>query len=126
MRRAHVALSAFLLAGLLVAGCASGGSGTSSSGGSANLVTTEELAEFENQDLYRALQQLRPRWFRQRSASEPLRVLLDGSRFGDAERLRDIPVSTVGEVRYRNGRDATTRYGTGYGGGVLEVSSRRR
>ena len=29
-------------------------------------------------------------------------------------------------IRFRSGPDATTRYGTGYGGGTIEVRSRNR
>jgi len=37
--------------------------------------------------------------------------------------LARIPASDVKSIHHLNGRDATTRYGTGHGGGVLEVAT---
>jgi hypothetical protein len=52
---------------------------------------------------------------------EPLIVYLNGVNAGGIGILEQIRAAEVREIRYVNGRDATTRYGTGHGGGVLEV-----
>jgi hypothetical protein len=43
---------------------------------------------------------------------------------GDLSFLRSIRTNQVEEIRHMSGSDATTRYGTGYGGGTIEVRSR--
>ena len=78
-----------------------------------------------NLSAYDAVQRLRPRWLQLRGGTDiPPVVFLDGSNMGGPETLRTIQASSVREMRYRDGRDATTRYGTGYGGGVIEVTTR--
>jgi hypothetical protein len=49
----------------------------------------------------------------------------DGLRLGDLEELRRIPIETVGEVRYLDGREAVARYGGEFGKGAIVVTSRR-
>ncbi|HLA14370.1 MAG TPA: hypothetical protein VJZ25_05040, partial [Gemmatimonadaceae bacterium] len=51
-------------------------------------------------------------------------VFLDGQRYGDIETLKTMPVQTIREIRYLSASDATTKYGTGYTNGVIEVYTR--
>jgi outer membrane receptor for ferrienterochelin and colicin len=53
-------------------------------------------------------------------------VVVDGARFGELEELRRIPAEDVERIHFLRGPDATTIYGTGYGGGAIEVTTRRR
>jgi hypothetical protein len=39
--------------------------------------------------------------------------------------MANIPASRVKEIRFINARDATTRWGTGYGSGVILVTTKR-
>lgn len=88
-----------------------------------------------NLSAFEAIRLLRPRWLQSRGTSSiagaqggrlfPV-VMVDGSRFGTLEDLRHITVEDVESIRFISGRDATTIYGTGYGGGIIEVTTRRR
>jgi hypothetical protein len=49
---------------------------------------------------------------------------VDRARFGELDVLRNIAVQDVESIRFIPARDATTLYGTGYGGGVIEVTTR--
>jgi len=53
-------------------------------------------------------------------------VYLDGVRYGNCEALKTIGAMDVGEVRYLDGLDATTRFGSGNRSGAILVSTRRR
>lgn len=135
--------TAVLMAGLVLSACATAGSG-SAGGSSSNVITSEELRALEGvSSAYDAVQRLRPRFLRGRTgtfgtggANDPLSrtssaaeqstvvVYLDGVRFGGIDALRRINVDGVREIRFVPGRDATTKYGTNHGGGVIEVSTR--
>ena len=112
----------------LLGGCASGGGGGSSS---RDVLTPEDLQDWEGRSLESAIQSMRPRWLRSRGntsirfGEESVKVILDGAVIGDAsEQLPQISVDVVREVRYLDAREATTRYGTGFGGGAIEIRTR--
>lgn len=127
---------------LLVTACASAGSAGTS--GTSDVITSEELRSVEGvSTAYDAIQRLRPRFLRgrtgtfgTRAAADPLSrsssagdgsqvvVYLDGVRLGGVSELRRINADAVQEIRYLNGRDATTKYGTNVGAGVIEVDTR--
>jgi hypothetical protein len=52
--------------------------------------------------------------------SPPL-VYMHNQRYGGVEWLRIFQSDNIAEIRYVNARDATTRWGTGHSGGVIEV-----
>ena len=52
-------------------------------------------------------------------------VFIDGVRRGGVEVLQNFQATQVVEIRRRSGTDATTLYGTGVGGGTIEVRTRR-
>jgi outer membrane cobalamin receptor len=55
----------------------------------------------------------------------PIMVFIDNVRSGASiERLAAIDVESVQEIRWINARDATTRWGTGVAGGVIQVITR--
>jgi hypothetical protein len=125
----------FLLGSLLTAACASAAqSGVGQEGGqrSSSVVTAEELAAQPMNNLYDALQRLRPRWLVERGTTtlgtggNPVVVYLDNQRMGGVEELRNILLQTVHQVRYRDAADATTRYGTGHASGAIEITTKRR
>lgn len=107
---------------ILLSGCASGGSG-SSSRTNPDLITAEELETVSNLTAYDAIQRLRPRWLQARAIGESPVVFLNGAQMGGLDTLRGIQASNLTSIRFRNGRDATTRYGTGFGGGTIELQS---
>ena len=98
-----------------------------------NLITAYQLSEIDAIDAYTAVQQLRPRWLRPRGSTslrEPLGTLpvvyADNVRMGDVGVLRAVPIAEISEIRFISGPDATTRWGTGVAGGVIEIIRKRK
>lgn len=134
-------LSLASLAALTLPACSA--SGVGGGGGSSNLITAEEIrAEEGISTAYEAVRRLRPRFLRGRTgargtsgATNPRNrvssagdtsgvvVYLNGVKAGGVEVLRRVEAAAVTEIRFIGGRDATTRYGTGHGAGVIEVST---
>jgi hypothetical protein len=121
MTRAARYLPVFVLC-LLVSACAAGSSG--GSGGGGDTITAEELATVANLSLYDSVQRLRPRWLQPRAGQPLPRVMMNGSQMGGVEVLRGMQATDVQSVRFLDSQDATTRYGTGYTGGAIELVSR--
>jgi hypothetical protein len=48
-------------------------------------------------------------------------VFIDGIDMGDTGVLRRYRVNVIRECRFISPSDATMRFGTGFGGGVIEV-----
>ncbi len=124
-----------LVASLLAftAGCASaGGGGSASSGGDPNILTAAEIsiAKAGEATIYDAIQRLRPQYFRTRGrlGNEPggdVSVSVDGGPLSTTDALRNIPATTVKEVRYLSANDAAQRYGVrAYSGPVILVTQR--
>lgn len=110
-----------------LAGCASGGGGSSdgSPRRSTNRIVLDELTLLQELDCYQAIQRLRPNWLRSRGNTPP-RIMVDGSRqAGGLDVLRSYRAADIEEMRFISGTDATTRYGTGYDGGVIMLTTRR-
>lgn len=109
----------------LAAACAAGGS--SGEGGprrNPNLITGEELAQMSDGDTaFDAIRFLRPNWLTGRGGSS-VRVFIDGVDMGDTGVLQRYRLGGIRECRFVSPSDATTRFGTGYAGGVIEVITR--
>jgi hypothetical protein len=111
-----------------LAACASGGSGTQSR---RDVITYEQIQSVSVSTAMEVIERLRPEYVRGRGrtsfdgadATLPV-VYVDGVRAGGVEALRTISANDVREIRYVNATDATTRYGTGHTGGVIEVRIR--
>lgn len=110
---------------LLAAACGTVGGG---SRGSSDLLTREEIAASTASTAYELLQQLRPQFLRGRgvsSVNDPRPVLpvvyMNNVHHGDLESLRMISVREISEVRFISAADATTRWGTGHAGGVIQI-----
>jgi hypothetical protein len=115
--------------------CASGG-GSSDTGSqqpgvsrSRNLITRAEIEAINESTAYDVVEQLHPDWFTSRVTLRTGPILpvvyLDNMRRGEVSELRSIPIDDVEEIRFINARDATTRWGTGVSGGVIQVTTRR-
>ena len=119
---------------LAVSGCASGGSSsTSDTRRDPNRISAEEIANLPSGTAYDAVRRLRPAWLRSRGAlsisttgsgSLP-RVFVDDRDYGSVGSLRDFNLDAVGEMEYMSASDATTRYGTGYPGGIIKLRTMR-
>ena len=124
--------SALLVLPLLLA-CSSGPRTESATPrGSRDLITRAQIERNVAADAWDLVQRLRPEYLRpQRGASSlsapPLSavVYLDGVKRGTPELLRSLRTSDIEEIRFISGTDATTRWGTDHGGGVIEVKTRR-
>ena len=107
---------------------------TSESGGESsrdrNLITYEEMETLSSLNLYEVIQRLRPAWLRSRgpmsgggaTRSDP-QVFMNGVYMGDIETLKNLRMGGVRQLQFIPARDATTRFGTGYLAGVIEVLS---
>ncbi len=120
--------------GLLAASCGAQPGRVDPAGtrNSFDVLTGDEVREASAENLYEAIQELRPRWLRPRPrtsitferASDPI-VYLYGVRHGSINTLYQMHVNQVVQVEYINPLDATTRYGAGHGGGVILVDLAR-
>ena len=111
---------------LAATGCASSGGG--SRGGNPNVLSTEDLQDFQELNADEAIRRLRPAWLRPRGAgtSRAVPVLyVDGMRRGSLDELSALRVSQVESMRYLSASEATTRFGTNNLGGAILVSTRR-
>jgi hypothetical protein len=124
-------------------------SGCSSSGGSntatgaphapsrqQDVITAAEIAEraAEASNALQIVQKLRPQMLTTRGRFSPAdssdagarpKVVVDGVAYGQIENLVNVNAVSVGEIRYLNATDATTRFGTGYVGGVILVTTKK-
>ncbi|MGQ0649606.1 MAG: hypothetical protein ACT4P7_18795 [Gemmatimonadaceae bacterium] len=143
-----------LLPGLIAAiGCSSGGAASTSGAttgstasaaarrGSATLITQQEIAAagagMEN--AFDIVERLRPSMMRSRAstfgtprsdgtqAGASINVLayVDEIRLGELSNLRTVPATQILEIRYISATDATQRWGTGHGSGVIQVVTRK-
>jgi len=111
-----------------LAACASGGSGPA---GRRDVITYEQIQNVNVSTAMEVIERLRPEYVRGRGRTSfdgpdtqlPV-VYVDGVRAGGVDALRNISAHDVREIRYVNATDATTRYGTGHTGGVIEVRIR--
>ncbi len=60
-----------------------------------------------------------------RTASPYPVVYVDGTRYGDATVLRQIPAAQVQQIRLYRAWEAQTKYGNGNAAGVIEVTTKK-
>jgi hypothetical protein len=120
--------SVFALFALLLAGCSS--TGAASGGGSPNRITQEQIAELPEGTAFTVIQRYRSGWLRPRTQGtlgnpEPAyaEVFLDQLHFGDINSLQRISSTQIQSIEYISATDATTRYGTGYLGGIIRINT---
>lgn len=126
MRRPYLIL--FFLV-FVAAGCATAsGSSGDEPRRDRNLITREEIEALPTLTGYQIVQRLRPAWLRSRGpvggGSGYARVFQDGMEMGDLGSLRNITSESIQRLRYIPATDATTRFGTGYTGGIIEIITR--
>jgi hypothetical protein len=80
------------------------------------------------------VQKLRPQMLRSRGRVSPNdtsgeaslpKVIVDDVAYGTIESLANLNASQVREIKYMNAADATTKWGTGYMGGVIIVVTKK-
>lgn len=125
-------LLAMSLLALVPAACATGPGTDSEVRRNRYVISFEEITDLPSLSAYEAVQRLRPSWLQSRgpmsgggaTRSFP-HVIMDGILLGDINTLRDLRIDNVLEFHFISARDATTRFGTGYMAGVIEIISRR-
>ncbi len=123
LRRTAAAACAMLI--LFGTACASSGSsGTGTSSSNRDVLTRAEIDHANSASLFDAIQRLRPSWLRGRGGRGTIQVMMDGVRIGDVTFLQTVRSDTVIEVQYVNSRDATTRWGTGFSAGAIDIITR--
>ena len=116
-----------------VGACQSTSEGGGGSGGFPHdritLEEMEELADISALNARQTIQRLRPSWLRPRSSSLRARylpvVFQDGLKMGGLENLDRVQAWQLNEIRHLSAADATSRYGTGYPGGIILLVTRR-
>ena len=115
--------------------CASTGEGTDdgsprTTGRDAD-ITREELEATTVDDAMEAVSLLRPHWLRARptrTITDPnpvVGVVIDGMARSTRSDLAQLPIGQVERISFLNAGDATIRYGTGFTGGAIVVTTRR-
>ncbi len=93
-----------------------------------NVITAEEIANAHVQNALDAVRQLRPRFLMTQGGTtraHEVQVIVDEVPRGSASALGSINANDVAEIRYLDASEATMRYGTGYSGGLILVTTRR-
>lgn len=122
MRRTRFVASLAII--VLAAACASGGASSTGerTGRNRNVISAEELGEIQVQNALEAVRQLRPAWLTPRGRAGLPVIYRNSTRWGrDPLSLQTIDIHSIEEIRYYNASDATTRWGTGVAGGVIQV-----
>ncbi len=134
---------AALVLALVVSACASssdapfgeeGGTATRAARGNSRLITRGELNEREGDSAYEVVESLNRRWLQADARGRTIgvggpvfaRVVVDGTPRGALYELHRMSASAIESMRFISASDATTKYGTGYPGGAIEVIMRPR
>jgi hypothetical protein len=122
-----IALVLLLAAGAV--GCAAAGERAPSR--NPDLITRAEIEESSARNAFDLVQQVRPRWLQSRGASSlqqaggdmPI-VYVGERRHGSIDTLRGFDTDGITSLRFINAANATTRYGGGHTGGVIQLTLR--
>ena len=129
---------AYVVLALVVSACASspdtpfGGEFETSAAatqGNSRLIVRAQLEPLVGWSAYEAVETLNPRWLQPRGRTPtygPMyaRVVVNRTARRELADLYQISTHDIEAMRYLSAPDATTRYGAGYIGGVIEVTTR--
>jgi hypothetical protein len=112
---------------VIVAACATAPStqyGSRAPVRSPHLLTAEDISRVQVTSAYEAVERLKPNFLLGMRGEAIRAVYLNGTRLlGGLENLRSIDASTIQQIVFLNGIEASTFYGSGNGAGVLLVST---
>ncbi len=129
--------TSLLLVGIFVGVTACGSTGGPAGGptqsrSSSTNITRNQILSSPDGDAYGVVRLLRPRWLRARIQATPGNprpvypvVYVDRLRYGSLESLYGISTNIIERIEYLNALDATTFFGTGHMGGIIQVITRR-
>ena len=96
-----------------------------------NIITTEEIKAANAASAYDLIAKLRGNFLRSRGQNSVLlkqpkepTVYLDDAEYGSIASLRQIPASTIAEIRFIEGTDAMRKYGSNHVSGVIQIYTR--
>lgn len=91
-------------------------------------LTQAQLLSANSDNLYDAINKLRPEWFTTRgpsSITDPslssVSIFMNGALLGKAEYLRQVRILDVTEAKFWNAGQASARFGMGHPRGVIEL-----
>lgn len=128
-----VTTSAFAAFALALGACASTQANPDATergprGSSSSTIVAADLQATRTNNLYDAIQQARPEWFRRTGATpirasqeHPIAVYIDSQRAGSVEVLRQTSVSHAHAVIYYSPSEAQMRFGEGNMNGVIQI-----
>jgi hypothetical protein len=122
-----------LLVALSLTACGGSARGGMGSSLTPDVIGRDEIDASSATNAYDLVSQVRPNWLRGRGTPSirstqiqlPV-VYLEDRRQGALDVLRSFPTAAVAELRYINATSATTRFGNGHAGGVIQVVPRKR
>jgi hypothetical protein len=125
MRVRHLK-SLVLLSALAAAACGGKAATPRPVGASARVITSDDIAGTRANNLYEAIQFLRPGWLRRQGPLNPQDdglpvVYLNDTRLGPPESLRVVNSRLVTHVRYLDPVAAHAQFGMNHGHGVIHV-----
>ena len=96
------------------------------------IITREDIERVKARTALDAVQRLRSDVLVSRTAPSSILlskhlhpvVFLNDQYYGAIDELRHIPANDVEEIRILNGADAVQKFGSDYGGGVIQIISR--
>ena len=96
-----------------------------------NVITQDQIDSSNANNVYELIQRLHGEYLKDRgkisiktNQHERAVVFLNDHEYGILETMRNIPTSRVGEIRFFTGTEASARFGSQYGGGVVQLVSR--
>ena len=97
------------------------------------IITEEEVEASRAPTAFEVIQRLRANFLSyrgetsfNRNTSRPYpMVYVDGQEFGPIGSLRNIPAAQVSTIRLYRSWEATVKFGTGYMGGVIAITTRQ-
>ena len=117
-----------MFAALLV-GCVSTANRGGSGGGSGTTLTREQLSTTNADNLYEAINKLRPNWLTSRGPTSVtdatptgVDVFMGNTLLGKADYLQQVRPGDVTEVKYWDPGSAAARFGMGHPRGVIEIT----
>lgn len=96
-----------------------------------NVITQEQIDSSRASNVYEVITRYHADFLRDRGRTslrtnqhERAVVFLNDHEYGIPETMRNIPIGRIAEIRYYPGTDAVAKFGSQYGGGVIQLISR--
>jgi hypothetical protein len=96
-----------------------------------NIITQEQIESTGYTNVYDVVVRLHGEFLRDRGAvsiktnqHNRAVVFLNSQEYGIPETLRNVPAGGIAEIRYFTGTEAASKFGSQYGGGVIQLISR--